>query len=195
MDKGKIEAAVREFDAIARNVEAVADDLGELVGMQPESRLMDALFRTLGAYMRAIGEPLAIDSWLEFWWLECGLGDHPKMAGLKGGPLRDINTLDDMVKLIIDDLERVDVGDEAPCAQPAMEVFVPEYEWNAHYPSIQENLDDGLERGEYQEGDEFKMVRLLVGACTTYAIKDGKPVPVAVSFPKGLEPEGGGAHG
>lgn len=64
-----------------------------------------------------------------------------------------------------------------------MEIFVPDYEWNAHYSSIEEMVSSGAECGDYKEGDEFKMVRLTVGACTTYRIVDGKPVPIFVAFP------------
>lgn len=67
-----------------------------------------------------------------------------------------------------------------------MEIFVPDYEWNAHYSSVEESVAEGMKCGDFDEGEEFKMVRLTVGACTTYKIVDGKPVPVAVSFPDGL---------
>jgi hypothetical protein len=67
-----------------------------------------------------------------------------------------------------------------------MEIFVPDYEWNAHYASVEEAVAEGMKCGDFDEGDEFKMVRLAVGACTTYKIVDGKAVPIAVSFPTGL---------
>jgi len=67
-----------------------------------------------------------------------------------------------------------------------MEIFVPDYEWNSHWNSVEEAVSAGAECGDYREGDEFKMVRLTVGACTTYRIVDGKPFPVMVSFPDGL---------
>lgn len=173
-----IEKAIRDFHERAVEVEAVADALGELVGMQPESRVMTALFGTLGDYMRALGEPLGIDGWLEWWWLECGLGEHPKQAKLPGEALRDINTLDDMVALMIDA--------EREVLKATTEVFVPEDEWNAHWGSVQEHKADS----DYAEGDEFKLVRLLVGACTTYKIVNGAAVPISISFPKGVAEEG-----
>ena len=67
-----------------------------------------------------------------------------------------------------------------------MEIFVPDYEWNSHWNSVEEAVATGKECGDYSEGDEFKMVRLTVGAMTTYRIVDGKPVPVSVAFPDGL---------
>lgn len=63
-----------------------------------------------------------------------------------------------------------------------MDIFVPDYEWNSHWNSVEESVAEC----DYTEGDEFKMVRLTVGACTTYRIVNGKPVPVVVAFPDGL---------
>jgi len=67
-----------------------------------------------------------------------------------------------------------------------MDIFVPDYEWNAHYGSVEESVLEGMKCGDFAEGDEFRMVRLTVGACTTYRIVDGKPVPISVAFPEGL---------
>jgi hypothetical protein len=60
-----------------------------------------------------------------------------------------------------------------------MEIFVPDYDWNSHWSTVEESAGECA----YAEGEEFKMVRLTVGACTTYRIVDGKPVPVSVAFP------------
>jgi hypothetical protein len=68
-----------------------------------------------------------------------------------------------------------------------MEIHVPDCEWNTHYRSPEEAVKLGMEYGDYKEGEEFKLVRLQVGAVTTYRIVDGKPVPVAVGFPTGIE--------
>jgi len=67
-----------------------------------------------------------------------------------------------------------------------VEIFVPDYEWNSHWASVEEAVEDGKKHGDFSEGDEFKMVRLTVGACTTYRIVAGKPVPIEVAFPDSL---------
>lgn len=67
-----------------------------------------------------------------------------------------------------------------------MEVFVPPYEWNSHYTSVEEAVAEGQKYGDCQEGDEFQMVRLTVGALTTYKVVDGKAVPIKVAFPEGM---------
>lgn len=69
-----------------------------------------------------------------------------------------------------------------------MDIFVPPYEWNSHWSSVEENVEEGKKYGEYEEGEEFKLIRLTVHACTTYKIVDGKAVPIAVSFPEKLLP-------
>jgi len=62
------------------------------------------------------------------------------------------------------------------------EIFVPDYDWNSHFTSPEDHVEAGREYGESEEGSEFELVRLTVGAKTTYRIVNGKPVPVAVGF-------------
>ena len=64
-----------------------------------------------------------------------------------------------------------------------MEIFVPDYDWNSHWESVESNAA----ACELREGEEFSLVRITVGCCTTYRIIDGKPVPIAISFPKGID--------
>lgn len=67
-------------------------------------------------------------------------------------------------------------------------IFVPEYEWGAHYESVEEYVASGQEYGDIKEGDEFKLVRLNVYACTTYRMVDGKAIPVEAAFPVKVAP-------
>jgi hypothetical protein len=62
-------------------------------------------------------------------------------------------------------------------------IFVPDYEWNAHWDSVEMAVASGKEYGEYEEGHEFTMVRLEVYAATTYKIVNGIPVVVSLAFP------------
>lgn len=64
-----------------------------------------------------------------------------------------------------------------------MEIFVPDYDWNAHWGSVEESAT----ACEYEEGEEFVMVRLTVGAATTYRMQGGKPMPVSVAFPDNIQ--------
>lgn len=65
-------------------------------------------------------------------------------------------------------------------------IFVPNDEWNAHYESPEECAAGLIDCGDIAEGDEFSLVRLEVGANTTYRIVNGKPQPVALAFPAGI---------
>jgi len=70
-----------------------------------------------------------------------------------------------------------------------MEIYVPDYEWNAQYESPEECLALGREKGDLKEGDEFSLVRLTVGANTTYRVIDGKAVPIIITFPVAILPD------
>jgi hypothetical protein len=69
-------------------------------------------------------------------------------------------------------------------------VFVPDYDWNSQFSSPEDHVEAGREYGESEEGSEFSLVRLTVGAKTTYRIVDGKPVVVSIAFPDALSVEG-----
>lgn len=69
-----------------------------------------------------------------------------------------------------------------------MDVFVPDYDWNSQWESVEAAVKTGQEYGDLKEGDEFSMVRLTVGACTTYRIINGQPTPIVVQFPEELKP-------
>ena len=69
-----------------------------------------------------------------------------------------------------------------------MDVFVPDYDWNSQWESVEASVKNGQGYGDFSEGDEFSMVRLTVGARTTYRIVNGVPTPVSVSFPEELKP-------
>lgn len=107
-----VEKAVREFHERVSEIERVTDVLNSVLSMVPESDLNQAIWALIGGYKDALGEAYSIDSWLEWWWLECGLGRNPMQAGLAGEEFRDILTLDDLVQLILDDLAKSEA--EAP---------------------------------------------------------------------------------
>jgi hypothetical protein len=67
-----------------------------------------------------------------------------------------------------------------------VEVFVPEYDWNSHFASLEDHTKACQEHGESEEGSEFTLVRLAVGAATTYRIVNGKPEVVAIAFPDAM---------
>lgn len=65
-----------------------------------------------------------------------------------------------------------------------MEIHVQDYDWNSHFDSPADFVEAC---GDLVEGAEFELVRVVVGAKTKYRIVDGKPVPISLSFPEGVE--------
>lgn len=100
----KIEKAIRAFHDRVVEIERVTDALNSVLSMDPESDLHSAIWALVGGYKDALGDAYAIDSWLEWWWIECGLGSKPMQAALAGGELRTIATIDDLIRIIGDDI-------------------------------------------------------------------------------------------
>lgn len=75
-----------------------------------------------------------------------------------------------------------------------MEIFITPGELAAcdQYDSAQDYVEAAaVEDVDLAEGAEFRLVRITVGAATLFKIVDGKPVPVAVSFPQPAGLKGG----
>lgn len=92
-------------DAV-REVDKQYDALHALTGLTPES----PLWKAVGAMQNLLTEQTAKlcsigREWLDAWWLEHDFGAKPMQAGLKGQPLREIKTLEELVDLICDDEE------------------------------------------------------------------------------------------
>ena len=107
-----IEQAIRDFDKHARAVENLIDSLNTIIEPAPESVLCETLWGVLGAYRDAIGSQYQIGDWLDWWWLECNLGANQMQAGLAGEAQRTIATVDDLVKLICDDLAQAQEAEQ-----------------------------------------------------------------------------------
>lgn len=96
--------AAEQWQASMVELDAQMDSLTTLVGAGPEAPLPGAIYKMQGDYTRVVSDLLGIsDEWLMTWWLEYNHGDRPMKAGLKGGPLREIKTLADLLALVRDD--------------------------------------------------------------------------------------------
>ena len=102
----KAEKQIREFHARVTEIERVTDAMNSFLSMTPESVLNAAIWALVGGYTDAIDAAYNIGGWLEWWWLECRLGKNPMQAGLAGEELRTISTIDDLVRLICDDIAK-----------------------------------------------------------------------------------------
>lgn len=100
----ELEKAIRDFHDRVSEAELSLDAMNETLSMAPESKLCTAIWALVGAYKDALGKAYGIEGWLEWWWLECRLGQNPLKAAVSGEQLRTISTVDDLVALILDDL-------------------------------------------------------------------------------------------
>jgi hypothetical protein len=102
MSDADIEQAVRKFDKHVRDVERVTDVMFSVLSMEPECELNSALHNIVNGYIDAIDEKYGFGFWLEWWWIECDLGNKPMKAGVAGKEPSIIASIDDLVRLIID---------------------------------------------------------------------------------------------
>ncbi len=106
VDISIVENAIRSFHERVTEIERVFDTLNSVLYIQPESDFHNAINSLIGGYINALGAAYSINGWLEWWWFECSLGGSPNRAGLAGEELRTIETIDDLVKLICDDIKK-----------------------------------------------------------------------------------------
>lgn len=107
--RARIETEIRAFHERVRAARDVLRKLDDVLDIAPESPLYEAVWALIGGYMGALGAAYGhIDGWLEWWWSECDLGANPHDAGLPGEPMRTIETLDDLVGIVLDDLARTE---------------------------------------------------------------------------------------
>ena len=74
----------------------------------------------------------------------------------------------------------------------AYNVFVPNYDWNSHWDSPEKAVTEGQKYGDYPEGYDFTMVRLVVVARSAYRIIGGVPVLTSTAFPEETNPQAKG---
>lgn len=92
--------AVRDFCERVVEIERVFDAADQVLGMQPECALKSAVWTLAEGYQATLDSAHGLAGWLEWWWMECGLGSRPLQASPAGGKLRLITTVDDLVQLI-----------------------------------------------------------------------------------------------
>ena len=98
MKPGTVEAIHTWHTTVKATGEAV-DALDRVVGCSPESPLSQAIYAMVIAYTDAVQDALGLDTWLEWYWLECEMGETPLSASIGDEPLREIATLEDLIAL------------------------------------------------------------------------------------------------
>jgi hypothetical protein len=131
----KVETAIREFHNFAIEMRELLDKMNELFSMEPEGNFYNLMFSLSGRYIKALDYAFSIGGWLEWWLLECDLGKKVMQAGLKDEPMRDIETLDDFIKIVCDDLKSADIAE------------IKLTEFSGYYYEIQAVIEDAVHCG------------------------------------------------
>lgn len=105
MTPSDVDAAVRAWHERCVDLEARIDQLDEAVGLEPDSPLRGAVWALIGGYIGALDRAYAIGGWLSWWWEDCQLGAQSGV--LPGTPARTVETVDQLVAAILEDLATV----------------------------------------------------------------------------------------
>lgn len=106
MNEQRIAQSIRQWHERVVELETRYNELSPLIGANPESLMMAAVWHVASGYTDMTGEATGAGGWLEWWWLECNLGARQMTACLPGEPQRNIATLEDLIRLVLDDLRR-----------------------------------------------------------------------------------------
>ena len=98
--------AIRTWYATTKAVGEAVDELDRAVGCSPESPLSQSIYAMVIAYTGAVQDAHGLDTWLNWYWLECNMGKTPLSASIGDNPLRDIATVEDLIKLCEEDGEQ-----------------------------------------------------------------------------------------
>lgn len=99
---------------------------------------------------------------------EAGFEFHERFEGEFCGSLEMLQRFDELAK----------------ASASGVNVFVPDYDWNSRWDSPEEAVTEGQKYGDYPEGYDFTMVRLVVVARSAYRIIGGVPVLTSTAFPE-----------
>lgn len=111
MDAEQLETDLREFHRRVADMETIYDTLSNSMGINPDSAFSNAIWGLIGGYLAALEAAYpGVGGWLEWWWTECDLGAHTLEAAPDGGELRTIATIDDLIRLVLDDLAHAEAA-------------------------------------------------------------------------------------
>lgn len=99
----RIDHAIRQWHDALEVSERVLDALNVAIDCAPESPLHQAVWTLAGGWQQAIAamdDTGCTEEWLEWWWMECRLGERPLEASCGDDRgLRRIATIGDLVEL------------------------------------------------------------------------------------------------
>ena len=100
MTKKEILTELQAWERVQKGLDAQLDLLYDLVGCEPESPLLIAIYTLGEAYTDAVARIVGDTSGAMEWWArECDFGNNPLSAG-KGDKIRPIKTLKQLAGLI-----------------------------------------------------------------------------------------------
>ena len=97
--KPETKDAIQTWHATVKAVGEAVDVLNNVVGCSPESPLSQSIYAMVIAYTGAVQEAHGLDTWLEWYWRECAMGENPMSASIGDEPLREIATVEDLIAL------------------------------------------------------------------------------------------------
>ncbi len=98
-------AAIKKWQSAVRNVQNQLDALTGLLGCDYDSPFFTAQESLISEYTAVVAASVGDgDGWLKWFWLDCDLGAVPakSVRPWAGAELREIVTLDDLARLIVD---------------------------------------------------------------------------------------------
>ena len=104
----KVDARVdiRTWYNVITHLEAKIEALDRVIGFHPEAPLAQAISDVMTEYTNAGQDCHGLGAWLEWYWLECNMGKTPLSASIGDEPLREIATVEDLIKLCETDGEQ-----------------------------------------------------------------------------------------
>ncbi|WP_374335058.1 hypothetical protein [Methyloversatilis sp.] len=95
---------LREWETRLKGFAEAMAEFIDLTQAGPESRLLESIYAmaNLATVQAAALVGCSMD-WLEAWALEHEFGKRPMRAGIKGEPLREIRTIEELEALIFED--------------------------------------------------------------------------------------------
>lgn len=106
INEKQISATISKWFEAVTSMVAALDAIESVLHTSPEAPVNEAAWALIGGYTSAIDAKYPIGPWLDWFWVECNLGERAMGASLPGEELRVIANIDDLIRLCIDDLRR-----------------------------------------------------------------------------------------
>lgn len=101
MTKKEIYAELQQWQDVQKSMDAQLDLLYDLVGCQPDSPLLAAIYKVADAHTNAVARIIGDDTKAMDWWkFECRFGDNPMQAAIHGKKMRVVSNLKQLAGLI-----------------------------------------------------------------------------------------------